>query len=188
MIELKVEQDEMAVLSGETASTSPKYCKQLLQLANQDLEDIPGLASKLSEIQYKSDKGQKLDWGDWYVKEEVDNEENAVKRMMDMLTQLRESLEKIDEQTVKHFVHDQLITDTFLGHKVIEGILMKVAVCHNTFYEVAEDKDFDGYIGAKPVKIEPIKDHVDSISKSDNEIGHIYYQKDGSALRLFVDF
>ena len=189
MIELKVEQDEMAVLSGETTPNTPNYCSQLLHLANQDLNDsVPQVLSRIRNLERHVNSDRRIDWSGLDKPKMNSSEEDAVKQMMDMLNQLKESLETIDEQTVKHFVHDQLVSDTFLGEKVIESILMKVAVSHNTFYEVAEKEDFDGYIGTTPVVIKPFRDHLEKDHNDSDDIGHIYYQQDGSALRLLVDF
>ena len=118
----------------------------------------------------------------------AESEEDAVKRMMTMLTELKDCLNKINENTVKHFVHDQLITDSYLGHKVIEAVLMKVSVHKNSSYEVAHEKDgFDGYIGSVPVLIEPFKNHQDPCLDEDI-MKRIFYKKDGEILHIYVDF
>ena len=189
MFELSVDHDEMSVLSGENTFSSPDYCTKLLHLANQDLPDKkPDFASRICEINDEKDLGHELDWNSWYYDQTHESEEDAVKRMMTMLNELKKSIDGIDENTVKHFVHDQLITDSYLGMKIKEAILMKVSVNKNTFYEIAKKgQSFDGYIGKVPVLVQPLKNRQDDLL-DEGDIRRIFYTKEKNGIKIYIDF
>ncbi len=94
----------------------PKYVSPLINLANQlagaTRPRVVGQMSELiEECPYKSFEG----WKRWYLKRYPKSIEEATNKIMNMLKNFKEALEKIDEKTVRKWVEDLVLVKTLWG-------------------------------------------------------------------------
>jgi len=99
------------------------------------------------------------EWEQWYLEKYPDAIKDAKEKIMEMVKNIKDAINKIDENMINEWVKDLVIVKTFLGLKFQEAILKKVAKIKGLDYRlsdnVAESKGIDGYIGDIPVSIKP---------------------------------
>ncbi len=172
------------IIVGEELSL-PKYVAPLINLANQFAQATrPRIVGQLSELikecPYKDFKG----WKEWYLNRYPNAIEEATDKIMNMLENFKEALEKVDRNIVKKWVEDLVIIKTFIGLKVQEPILVYLSRKLGEGYRLAipeeESKGIDGYIGEYSISIKPItfkeKIGIAEIRPSGDIV--IYYKKD----------
>jgi len=138
----------------------PKYTTQILNLANQNAQGTrPKVVGQLSELIKECPYNSYEKWKDWYLSKKPDAIDNATKRILKMVDQLREAINLIDEKLIKEWVEDLVLVKTFIGLKFQEAILKKVASIMGKTYRLAkseeEAKGVDGFICDIPVSIKP---------------------------------
>ena len=145
----------------ETASPSfPKYVTQIINLANQNAQGTrPRVVGQLSDL-IQEFPGQTLnEWEQWYMQKYPDAIKNAKEKILAMVENLKDAIQKIDENMVNKWVEDLVIVQTFIGLKFQEAILKKGAESKGVDYRVSdntdESKGIDGYIGGIPVSVKP---------------------------------
>jgi len=145
----------------ETASPSfPKYVTQIINLANQNAQGTrPRVVGQLSDL-IQEFPGQTLnEWEQWYMQKYPDAIKNAKEKIVAMVENLKDSIQKIDENMVNKWVEDLVIVQTFIGLKFQEAILKKGAEIKGVDYRLSdntdESKGIDGYIGGIPVSVKP---------------------------------
>ena len=84
---------------------------------------------------------------------------NAKEKILAMVENLKDAIQKIDENMVNKWVEDLVIVQTFIGLKFQEAILKKGAEIKGVDYRLSdntdESKGIDGYIGGIPVSVKP---------------------------------
>ncbi len=140
--------------------TFPKYATQIINLANQNAQGTrPKIVGQMSELIIQCPYNDYVAWGEWYVDTMPNAVDEATSRIMGMIENLRKAINEIDEDMVHSWVVDLLITKTFVGLKVQQGILQEVAKLRNETYRLAnpeeEAKGIDGFIGDVPISIKP---------------------------------
>ena len=145
----------------ETASPSfPKYVTQIINLANQNAQGTrPRVVGQLSDL-IQEFPGQTLnEWEQWYMQKYPDAIKNAKEKILAMVENLKDAIQKIDENMVNKWVEDLVIVQTFIGLKFQEAILKKGAEIKGVDYRLSdntdESKGIDGYIGGIPVSVKP---------------------------------
>ena len=162
----------------------PKYVSPLINLANQlagaTKPRIVGQMSELiKECLYKSFEG----WKRWYLERYPKSIEDATSKIMNMLKNFKEALEKIDEETVRKWVKDLVLVKTFVGLTVQEPILAFISKKLDESYRLAtpeeEAKGIDGFISEYSVSIKPatFKEKIGIAEIRPNGDVVVYYEK-----------
>jgi len=94
----------------------PKYTTQILNLANQNAQGTrPKVVGQLSELIKECPYNSYEKWRDWYLSKKPNAIDNATKRILKMVDQLREAINLIDEKLVREWVEDLVLVKTFIG-------------------------------------------------------------------------
>jgi uncharacterized protein YukE len=111
----------------------PKYTTQLLNLANQNAQGTrPKIVGQMSELIQHFTGRTVHEWEEWYLKQKPNAIRDATKKILEMITQLKNAIEKIDENMVEEWVRDLVIVKTFMGLRFQEAILKKAAEIKGT--------------------------------------------------------
>jgi hypothetical protein len=181
--------EEIEDISGEKKKF-PKYTTQIINLANQNAQGTrPKVVGQMSElIQQCSDKSYE-GWKKWYLERHPDSIENATQKIKAMINNLKEAILLIDEEMIRDWVKDLVLSKTAEGLMIQEIILKKVSELDNTTYEIANSEEeaqgIDGYIGKDPVSIKPISyDSKKSTVRDDIKVKRINYEIKGNSLSI----
>ncbi len=160
----------------------PRYVTQIINLANQNAQGTrPKVVGQMSDLIQQYTGKTLPEWEAWYVKEKPEAIRMATDKVLDMVENLKDAMDKIDRDMISRWVRDLVIVKTFLGMKFQEAILKKGAEIKDDKYRLAkpseESQGIDGYIGNIPVSIKP---NTYSIKKSLSEnisVKIVYYEK-----------
>lgn len=159
-MKIKISNKDLRNLLNISPDDFPKYASPLINLANQYAQGTrPKVVGKVSQL-FKDFTGSSLsEWEKWYLERKPEGIQIATEKIIEMLSNFKEVLSKIDENLVKSWVRDLVIVKTFVGLKFQEAILRKGSELLNTSYRLAtpeeESRGIDGYIGEAPVSIKP---------------------------------
>lgn len=160
----------------------PTYTTQLLNLANQNAQGTrPKIVGQMSELIQHFTGKTLAEWEEWYLKQKPDAIRAATERILQMVKNLKNVIEKIDRKMAEEWVRDLVIVKTFMGLRFQEAILKKgaeikgVDYCLSDFTE--ESKGVDGYIGNTPISIKPETYKVKAALREDIAVKIIYYKK-----------
>ena len=190
-MELKIKNEEIRKLLNIKSPEFPKYATQILNLANQNAQATrPKVVGQMSEL-IKEFTGKTLEeWEDWYLKKHPDAIQNATEKILEMINNFKDVIDKIDEDMVYQWVRDLVIVKTFLGLKFQEAILRKIAEKFNTVYRLStpeeESKGIDGYIGNIPVSLKPVTYLSKSMLSEKLEGDVIYYEKEKNGIKIYI--
>lgn len=182
MSKTKISFEEIKKYLGSSVEEFPKYSTQILNLANQNSQATrPKIVGQLSDL-IQEFNGNKIEkWEEWYLKKYPLAIEMATNKLKDMVINLKNSINKIDDEIIKKWVKDLVVVKTFIGLKFQEAILKKGAEIMKKNYRLAnpdeESKGIDGFIGDIPVSIKP---ETYKIKKGLNEsikVKMVYYEK-----------
>ena len=179
---IKVRMDEFSTIVSGDSFDFPKYTTQLINLANQNAQGTrPKVVGQMSELITECGTNDYMIWGEWYLGQYPDAIDEATNRIMIMIDNFKEAIVKIDETMVEAWVKDLVITKTFIGLKVQQGILAKIAELRGTSYRLAtpseESKGIDGFIGDIPVSIKPLSYKTKDMLRERIDVKIIYYDK-----------
>jgi len=189
---LKLSNKEIRQHLGSPSAEFPKYTTQLINLANQNAQGTrPKVVGQLSDLIQKFPDKTLTAWEEWYLKRHPEAIAAATSKIVDMLLQLKEAMNKIDRKLVEQWVRDLVIVKTFIGLRFQEAILKKVADQKGEKHKLAtpeeESKGIDGFIGKTAVSIKP------STYKSKRALGEkieteiIYYVKKKDGIEIEFD-
>ena len=144
---------------------------------------------QLSDLIQEFGDGTLNDWEQWYTQKKPEGIDEAVARIYPMIKKFREVIQEIDEEMVRSWAEDLIITKTYTGLKFQEAILAKVAEKASGTYRLAtsaeESRGIDGFIDDREVSIKPSTYRAKILSE---EIDHpiIFYTKksDGITIEL----
>lgn len=160
----------------------PKYSTQILNLANQNAQATrPKIVGQLSEL-IKEFPGRHLEeWEEWYLRKHPEAIKIATDKIIEMIQNFKDVLNKIDRQLVENWVKDLVIVKTFIGLKFQEAILKKGAELLKTSYRFStpeeESRGIDGFIGRLPVSIKPETYKIKKNLREKISVKIIYYKK-----------
>jgi ribosomal protein S19 len=136
---------------------------------------------QMSELIQEFEGKTLQEWEEWYLTKKPDAIKNATEKILKKLKELKNSLDKIDQETVEKWVRDLIIVKTFAGLRFQEAILKKGSEIKKTNYKLSEpeeeSKGIDGYIGEIPVSIKPYSYDVKAALPEHIEVKIIYYKK-----------
>lgn len=170
----------------------PKYTTQIINLANQNAQGTrPKVVGQLSELIHKCPVKTFKGWKEWYEKNYPDAIDKATVKVSAMIKQLKEAIDKINDDMVKDWVEDLVITKTAEGLVIQEIILKHIAEKLGKDWTKAspeeESKNIDGYIGDTPVQIKPVSYLSKKPTVRDNiEVETIYYKKTSKYLYIYT--
>ncbi len=158
MDKIKIKNKEIAELLDIEVPLFPKYVTQIINLANQNAQGTrPKIVGQMSELVTESKSQNVQEWEEWYAKNFPESIDNATDKIWNMILQLKDAIEKIDEEMVRSWAKDLVIAKTFIGMCFQKAVLMKIAEYKNTSYRFSskqeESKGIDGWIGDIPVSI-----------------------------------
>lgn len=160
----------------------PTYTTQLLNLANQNAQGTrPRVVGQMSELIQHFTGKTLAEWEQWYLEQKPDAIRTATERILQMVMNLKNALEKIDKEMIEEWVRDLVIVKTFMGLRFQEAILKKVSEINGVDYRLSnfkeEAKGIDGYIGDIAVSIKPETYKVKAALREDIAVKIIYYEK-----------
>jgi hypothetical protein len=188
---VRISIDEVRKLMEIEKADFPKYTAPLINLANQYAQGTrPKVVGQMSELIQQFSGKTLSEWEEWYLKQKPDAIKNATDKILQMLKNLRNSIDRIDEKMVEDWVRDLVIVKTFLGLRFHEAILRKGAEIKRTTFRLSESseesKGVDGYIGEIPVSIKPSTYESKASLPESIQVKMIYYRKVDDAME--VDF
>lgn len=164
------------------APVFPKYVTQIINLANQNAQGTrPRVVGQLSDLIQEFSGKTIREWEQWYLRKHPDAINTAKEKILEMVKNLREAINRIDENMVNEWVKDLVIVKTFLGLKFQEAILKKGSEFKGVNYRLSESMDesrgIDGYIGEIPVSIKPDTYKTKKSLGENIDVKIIYYKK-----------
>jgi hypothetical protein len=189
---LKLSNEEIRRTLGSPSSAFPKYTTQLINLANQNAQGTrPKVVGQLSELIQKFPGKTLAEWEEWYLKTHPEAIATATSKIVEMLSQLKDGMGKIDRKLVEQWVKDLVIVKTFVGLRFQEAILKKVAGQKGEKYGLAtpeeESKGIDGFVGRIPVSIKPATYRSKRALGEKIETEIIYYTKKKDGIEIEFD-
>lgn len=160
-MKIKIPNSEVQeLLSGKTYNY-PKYATQIINLANQNAQGTRAkIVGQMSDLIQEFEGISLSEWEKWYLGIYPGAIENATTKVYDMISSLKDTIQKIDKETVRKWVEELVIVKTFSGLKFQEAILKKLSLYFNKPYRLStpdeESKGIDGFIEEKPISIKPI--------------------------------
>lgn len=167
----------------------PKYATQIINLANQNAQGTrPKVVGQLTDLIQEFTGRTLEEWEQWYVQRYPDAMENAKKKILSMIGNMKDTMNRIDADMVNVWVRDLVIVQTFLGLKFQEAILKKAAEIKEVDYRLAEKADeskgIDGYIGKIPVSIKPDTYKIKKSLREAIKVKMIYYKKTKNGIEV----
>ena len=190
-MEFKIKTEEIRKLLEIDNLEFPKYATQILNLANQNAQATrPKVVGQMSEL-IKEFTGRTLEeWEEWYLRRYPDSIDKATKKILEMINNFKDVINKIDESMIREWVRDLVIVKTFIGLRFQEGVLKKIAEKFNTIYRLStpeeESKGIDGYVGNIPISLKPITYQSKKMLTENIEVDIIYYEKQRDGLKIII--
>lgn len=188
---LKIKNNELIEeISGE-AKQFPKYTTQIINLANQNAQGTrPKVVGQLSDLIQRCPYKEYKKWKEWYLSQQPNAIDDATKKVIAMVEELRKAINQIDEPMVKRWVEDLVIDKTFMGLKFQEAILKRIAKLKGTTYRLAnppeESKGIDGFIGDVPVSIKPETYKTKNMLGEHIDVKIVYYEKKKDGINVDI--
>jgi hypothetical protein len=181
-VKVKITVEEIRKYLDIETPEFPKYVAPLINLANQFAQGTrPKVVGQLSELIQEFEGKTLPEWEEWYKKKKPDAIRNATEKIFLKLKEFKNTIDKIDRDTVEQWVRDLVIVKTFIGLRFQEAILKKGAKIKGTSYRLAEPEEesrgIDGYIGDIPVSIKPHTYKAKASLREQIEVKIIYYKK-----------
>ena len=146
-------------LTGEKIQF-PKYTSWIINQVNRIAQATrPRVIGQMSELIKECPEKSFDGWKKWYLKTHPGTIKEATKRISDKLKEVKGSFDNIDDKLIERWVEDLVLVKTFIGLRVQEAILKKLAEIKGVKPRLAtpqeESKGIDGFIGEVPVSIKP---------------------------------
>ncbi|HPP12389.1 MAG TPA: MjaI family restriction endonuclease [bacterium] len=181
-MKIKITAEEIRAYLNIETPEFPKYIGPLINLANQYAQGTrPKIVGQMTELIQEFEGKSLSEWESWYLKRKPDAIKKATEKILQKLRDLKDAVEKIDQDTVEKWVRDLVIVKTFAGLKFQEAILKKGAEIKGTSYRFSkpeeETKGIDGFIGDIPVSIKPETYEVKALLQERINVRIVYYKK-----------
>lgn len=181
-MQIKLKNAEIQEYVNAPASAFPKYTTQLMNVANQNSQATrPRHVGQLSEL-IQEFPGQTFEeWVAWYQEQYLDAIDEATDKIISMIENFNEAVEKIDRAMVRSWVEDLILVKTFAGLRFQEAVLKKLAEIKGCDYRLAEPHEesqgIDGFVGEEAYSIKPrTYDAIPTVAES-IEVKIIFYEK-----------
>ncbi|GAV26484.1 MjaI family restriction endonuclease [Carboxydothermus islandicus] len=156
----------------------PPYVSTILNNANRFSQatrpEVVGQMTELfKEFLKETDEPSVDKWKNWYLQRYPNAINEAVSKILKKLEEMKNVMNKINEEMIKAWVEDLVITKTFIGMYYQRAILKKIAEIEGKDYRLAtpeeESKGIDGFVGNTPISIKPkTYEHMDYLKENIN--------------------
>jgi hypothetical protein len=159
-VEFTITNEELYERLDVAAPDFERYVSPILNLANQYAQATrPRVVGQMTDL-IRAFPGETLDeWKEWYAKERPTGIDCATDKLMLMVHRLHEAIEKIDAATARRWIEDLVFVKTFIGLRIQQAILERVAKHVGQECRVAtvdeEARGIDGFVGPVPVSVKP---------------------------------
>ena len=190
-MKIKLKNAEIQEYVNAPSSEFPKYTTQLMNVANQNSQATrPRHVGQLSEL-IQEFPGQTFEeWVTWYQEQYPDAIDAATNKIMSMVENFSEAVQKIDPAMIKSWVEDLVLVKTFAGLRFQEAILRKLSEIKGCDYRLAEPHEesqgIDGFVGEEAYSIKPnTYDAMPTLAES-IEVKIIFYEKKSDGVRFEI--
>ncbi len=171
----------------------PKYTTQLMNLANRNSQATrPKHVGQLSELIQQFDGQDYDDWVTWYTDRHPQAIDAATRKIYQMVLKMKRAMERIDEEMIRKWAQNLILTKTYVGLQFQKSILMQIAKRKNQTFRLAvpseEAKGIDGFIGSTPVSVKPFSYQSQKGLNEQIDVAIIYYKKVRGGLKVYYDF
>lgn len=183
--------DELKKITGKEVEF-PKYTTQIINLANQNAQGTrPRVVGQMSDLIHECPDKSYEGWKKWYLEHYSDRIEKATKKISKMIENMKAAMELIDEEMIRKWVEDLVITKTAEGLIIQEIILKTIAEEAGLEWRLAtskeESKNIDGFIGSTPVSIKPMSyESMRPTVREEIDIQTIFYKKPKNSRYLYI--
>jgi hypothetical protein len=190
-VKLTLSSNEVRELLDIPALELPKYTSTLINLANRiSRGTVPKAVGQMTELVVDSKKREWSEWEAWYRERHPGTLEKATTKVLEMLQNLKQAIDGITPEMVEKWVRDLVVVKSFIGIRVQEAIIKRVAqelgYPHTPASRQDEAKNIDAYIGGKPVSVKPKTYKLQAAMPEELPETVIYYEKRGS--RIVIEF
>jgi len=191
--EEKIPIEELYAGTGADTPSFPKYTTQLLNLANQNAQGTrPDVVGQVSELIDESGAQTYEEWKEWYLERHPQAIERATEKVKEHVANLRDALEKIDEDMVRRWVEDLVLVKTAQGLLIEQTVLEYLADRFEVSYEQSSPQDesegIDGYVGGRPVSVKPESYESKPSTKHETiDAALVYYKTTDKYLTIAFD-
>ena len=188
MKKIKIRNKDVQETVAEEALEFPKYSTQLMNLANQNAQGTrPRIVGQMSDLIQEFPGRTYAEWREWYLARKPEAIEIAASKVFEMIQNFQDVIAQIDKELVEDWIHDLVITKTFIGLNFQEFILKYIAARKNQKYRLStaeeESKGIDGYLGEMAISIKPITYKSKSALPETIAVEMVYYRITLSFLR-----
>jgi len=192
-VRLRVTFQDLLCDSNLEPALFPKYTTQLINLANQNAQGTrPKVVGQLSELIQEFPGRAYEEWVTWYTERHPTAIDQATVRICRMVDKLKAALNEIDEQLIRSWVTDLVLTKTFVGLRFQQAILRRLAGVRGVSFRCAtpeeESRGIDGFLGDVPVSVKPDTYQSKPMLSEAIPVGIVFYKKKKDALLLEWDF
>jgi len=192
MKKIKVMNKDVQETVTEMSPVFPKYSSQLMNLANQDSQGTrPRIVGQMSELIQEFPGKTYSEWKDWYLERKPAAIGLAASKVYEMIQKFQEVITKIDKELVEEWIHDLVITKTFVGLNFQEFILKYISKRTNKKYRLStteeESKGIDGYLGEMAISIKPVTYKSKLTLPETIAVEMIYYEKKKDGIWIYSD-
>lgn len=172
-------------LRGRLIGSRPAYEKYVSPLIN--------LANRLSQATRRNQVGQISElirecpaqnyegWREWYLARYPMAIDEATDRIVSMLDRMRDAMHDIDRETVRRWVTELVLEQTFVGLRVERAILKEAAHRLGMALRLSsredESRGIDGYLDGRPVSVKPSTYKTMEALRETIHARMIYYEK-----------
>ena len=172
-------------LRGRLLGSRPaygKYVSPLINLANRFAQATRrNQVGQVSELVRECPAQDYEVWRDWYLARYPMAIDNATDRIVSMLERMRDAMDDIDRETVRRWVTELVLEQTYVGLRVERAILEEAAHRLGRTLRLSSPEDesrgIDGYLDGRPVSVKPSTyKTMDALSET-IDARMIYYEK-----------
>lgn len=191
-----IKNEQIEQFNESESYSFPKYTSQLINWANQNAQGTrPVVVGQMSELFPEfmaSTSDITIDaWKEWYLERYPDAFDKSTQKIYSQVQNLRDAIQYIDEDMVRHWVMDLVIDKTFNGLYVQKAILAALAQKAGKSYRLAtpaeESKGIDGFVGNIPYSIKPDTYKTMGRLSETIDVKMIYYTKTKTGLKVEVE-
>ncbi len=190
-MQFKIKMDEIRQILEIESPTFPKYATQIINLANQNAQATrPRVVGQMSELIQEFSGKTLEEWEEWYLAKYPDAINVATQKILEMIDNFKDVLDKIDENMIRQWLRDLIIVKTFIGLKFQEAILRKIAEKFKTNFRLAdaeeESKGIDGYVANIPISLKPISYKSKNMLLETINVFIVFYEKQKDGLKITI--
>lgn len=137
-MKVKISNKELQKYLDIEAPEFPKYTASILNLANRYAQGTrPPVVGQMSDLIQHFTGKELSEWERWYLEQKPVAIRTATEKILKMIKNFRNAMDKIDEAMVERWVRDLVIVKTFVGLRFQETILKKGAEIKGTKYRLS---------------------------------------------------